>query len=420
MRHTRARPLRTYAALALALALAACGGPGGGGGPDPQPGPQEFTLIDQFPSPESRVGDRFSTGLALRGDLLVAGAPYAAGVSAGAAGAGAAWPFLLGGTPAPGTRFASATGMNNDTFGTAVAIDGAYTFVGVPGADDDRGSVFVYRREGDAFTLVTTLAEPSRSVNAKFGNRIAAHGGRVLIAAPGKPDGVGRRGVAHVFEREGEDFVYRQILQLPVGVDDDDGIIDRFGTAVALRGDVAVVTSLATNRAYVYEFAAGSWSHVTTLGGASEHEARRFGQSVAIGADVMFVGAPAGESPGFEHGRVYVYARGSGGWTSAYQFFTDTGVTAWYGYAVATDGTRLVVGAPTAVIGGVSGAGAAFVYGIEGNEVSGTYQRLTALGPTSDARFGAFVAIDGNRIAVAVPRRTISGEPPGEVAVFER
>jgi hypothetical protein len=72
------------------------------------------------------------------------------------------------------------------------------------------------------------------------------------------------------------------------------------------------------------------------------------------------------------------------------------------------------------VIGGVTGARAAYVSAIEGNEVGGTYQRLTTLGPASDARFGAHVDSDGHRRAIAVSRRTIPNEPPGEVAVFQR
>ena len=419
MHHGPARPHRAILALiaALLLALAACGGPPSGGGPDPDPNPEpDFVAIAQFRSPESRDGDRFGTGLALQGDVLLAGAPYAAGVSAGAAGAGAAWPYLLGGTPNPGDRFASATGMNNDTFGLAVALDGGYAFVGVPGEEDGvstTGGVFVYLLESGEWTLVTRLYDPSPGT-AAFGDRIAAHGGRVLIASPRKPDGLGRRGVAHVFEREGEAFLHRQVLQLPVGVQDEG-----FGAAVALRGDVAVVTSMDTHRAYVYEYATGTWSHRVTLGGEQRHVDRQFGRSAAVGDGVLFVGAPAGVGPDVLHGEVFVYARGATTWTQAYAFSTLTGNTAWFGYAVATDGARLVVGAPTAITDGLSGAGAAFTYEIVGTEVSiGT--RITALEPATQARFGAFVAIDGDRIAVAAPNRTIPGEPPGEVVVFER
>lgn len=422
MHHGPARPHRAFlaliAALALVVALAACGGPPSGGGPDPDPDPEpDFVAIAQFRSPESRDGDRFGTGLALQGDVLLAGAPYAAGVSSGAAGAGAAWPYLLGGTPNPGDRFASATGMNNDEFGRAVALDGGYAFVGSPGEEvgtTNTGGVFVYLLESGEWTLVTRLYDPVFGT-AAFGNRIAAHGGRVLITSPRKPDGLGRRGIAHVFELEGDDFLHRQTLRLPDGVQDEG-----FGAAaVALRGDVAVVTSMSTHQAYVYEYAAGSWSHRVTLGGEQRHVDRQFGRSAAVGNGVLFIGAPAGVSPDVLHGEVFVYARGASTWTQAYSFSTMTGNTAWFGHAVATDGERLVVGAPTAITNGLSGSGAAFTYDIVGTEVS-IGRRITALEPAAQARFGTFVAIDGDRVAVAAPNRSIPGEPPGEVVVFER
>lgn len=419
MHRPRVRPRRTHVALALALALAACGGPGGGGGPDPQPGPQGFTALAQFPSPEARDGDDFGTGLALRGDLLVVGAPYAAGSSTSGTGTGAAWPFLLGATPSVGDRIVDPTGMNDDAFGTAVAIDGAYTFVGAPFTDGIRGSVFVHRREGDGFSPVGTLAEPTPSTGTAFGNRIAAHGGRVLVATPGRTDGPGRRGVVHVFELEGADFVHRQVLRIPEGVADD-SLFGRFGAAVAIHDDVAVVASTATHRAYVYEYAAGTWTHVATLGGAAEHVERQYGRSVAIADGVIFVGAPAGQAPEPEDGRVYVYTRTSTTWTQAYRFSSENAVAGEYGYALATDGTRLVVGAPTVASGGVSGAGAAFVYDLDGSQVL-TGQQLTAISPSSDLRFGTVVAIDVTWIAVAGPRRAgAGGRPPGEVVVFQR
>lgn len=121
-----------------------------------------------------------------------------------------------------------------------------------------------------------------------------------------------------------------------------------------------------------------------------------------------------------DDGRVYVYTRTATTWTQAYRFSSENAVAGEYGYALATDGTRLVVGAPTVASCGVSGTGAAFTYDLDGSQIS-TGQRLTAISPSSDLRFGTVVAIDGTWIAVAGPRRAgAGGRPPGEVVVFQR
>lgn len=96
-----------------------------------------------------------------------------------------------------------------------------------------------------------------------------------------------------------------------------------------------------------------------------------------------------------------------------------------FGYSVAIDGTTAVVGAPghDGIGNTITDAGAAYVFVFS----SGSWEeqaRLLDSDPDSDARFGASVAIEGDRVVVGAPGDAvlIDGETvtSGSASVFQR
>jgi len=95
-------------------------------------------------------------------------------------------------------------------------------------------------------------------------------------------------------------------------------------------------------------------------------------------------------------------------------------VGAEFGISVDIDGSVLVVGARREDAGGVTDAGAAYVFEFA-NGVWSETARLTAGDGASGDLFGYGVAVSGNRIAVGAPFATVSGfTGAGAAYVFEK
>ncbi|MGQ9926872.1 MAG: FG-GAP repeat protein, partial [Chloroflexaceae bacterium] len=139
-----------------------------------------------------------------------------------------------------------------------------------------------------------------------------------------------------------------------------------------------------------------------------------FGRSVAIAGNTIVVGAPYEDSSAASNpndngannsGAAYVFTRSGTGWTQrAYLKASSIGAGDQFGYAVALSGNTLLVGAP-----GEGGSGAVYVF--TGGDATWTQQAyLKAANAGIGDYFGAFVAIDGDMLAVGAPGEA-SGNP---------
>lgn len=126
----------------------------------------------------------------------------------------------------------------------------------------------------------------------------------------------------------------------------------------------------------------------------------QFGAAVAVGDGVIAVGAYLADANGKDSGAVYLFKKATGGsWVS----FGNGGRIAraageYFGFDVAIQGNRLVVGAPHPG----SGTGAAYVYTFDATTGTVNPQPLvlTVPGARNGDEVGSAVAIDGDRVAV--------------------
>lgn len=177
-------------------------------------------------------------------------------------------------------------------FGVAMAVSGERIVVGASGDLVDRGSAYVFEREGDAWHEVAVLRPSTPHTYSNFGCAVAIDGARVVV---GFFDGGAfptLAGAAFVFEEIGGAWVQTERLQ-PAGL----GALDFFASAVAIDGDRIVVGAQGENgftlnagAVYVYELAQGSWTQVARLVGSPTSRSA-FGQSVALDDERIAVGS---------------------------------------------------------------------------------------------------------------------------------
>ena len=380
------------------------------------------------------TGAGFGGPLALGGDTAILGA-------SGNGSIGAAYVFErnLGG---PGNwgevkKLVPSAGASGDRFGTAVAISGDTVVVGADRGNEigDPGAVYIYERDqGGAGSWGETkrLQAPTPSHDA-FGCAVAIDGDTLVVG--GFKAGTGNPGLAWVFERDqggaGNWGFVKELAPTP-------GVTGAyFGDALAIDGDYVLVGAWhedysireAVGSAYLFERHYGGTNNWGGLGKFMKpgtlYDYDYFGSALAIHGDTVAIGAYLDDHNGFNSGSVSIFRRDLGGpgvWGLARKLLGDdmgTSSNAMFGASVALDGTILVAGAPDQMKA-TPGLAQLFVRDQGGTENWGEVDRLLAPDGVAGDYFGSGAAISGPTIFVGASLDDHSStDGAGSAYVFE-
>lgn len=307
---------------------------------------------------------------------------------------------------------ASNTGIG-DNFGYAVAISGDTVVVGAlledsnatgvngSGANnslDASGAVYVFVRDGSAWTQQAYLKASNPGFANLFGHSVAIDGDTIVVGAIGESNGasgvngpqnfdyISQSGAAYVFVRTGTTWSQQAYLKAV-----NPGENDHFGQSVAISGNTVVVSadgedSNATGvdhdafndlapdsgAAFVYARSGSFWSFQGYLKASNTGAGDGFGgwsyggSSVSIAGDTIVVGAhnedsnatginaPIAGSSGTQQddsasdsGAAYVFTRSGTTWSQqGYIKASNTNAGDEFGNSVGASANTLVVGAP--------------------------------------------------------------------------
>ena len=193
-------------------------------------------------------------------------------------------------------------------------------------------------------------------------------------------------------------------------LDPDGGPYDYLGHALAIDGTNALVGAFGApgvgdtfnGAVYAYSQSAdGTWSFTQKLVAEDGQEYDVFGWAVAMQGTTAIIGAPQATVGGQGQGAVYMFTLQGGVWAQTQKIVgTDfMGI----GFAVAIDGSSVLVGEPGATIGTNESQGAAYVFN-EGADGTWTQtQQLTASNGAAGDNFGHSVALQGAQAIVGAP-----------------
>jgi hypothetical protein len=229
------------------------------------------------------AGDNFGYAVSLAGDTALVGAHGAGGAR------GVAYVFVRsGGAWIEEQKLVATDAAADDSFGWSVSLAVDRALVGAPGKDGARGAAYVFVRSGSVWREEQKLVATDGVAFDNFGNAVSLAAGRALVAAYWKHD---FRGAAYVFAKTGGAWAVEQKLAAT------DGATGRFGNAVALQEDRALIGAFAhgDGRGAAYTFslanaAAEPWREGQRLV-ASDVQADLFGWSVALAGESALVGA---------------------------------------------------------------------------------------------------------------------------------
>jgi choice-of-anchor B domain-containing protein len=294
------------------------------------------------------LGDGFGTALASEGNLILVGAP-------GAEGGGAVYVYERGsnGRWTERARLTSGNGADGDRFGTSVALRGGVLLAGAPGREGEKGAVFVFGRGGGRWTARGVIQGSALEANDWFGAALAYDGQRALIGAPGAPGGWTldstrwTNGKAFVF-RAGERNAWIEEVRLAPRAEDGRAAL---GAAVLLDGAEALVgapqvDSLA-GAVVRYRREGTTWVSAGRLSPAALTGPAGFGSALARDGNDLLVGAPLSD---MNAGAVHVLRRtGPSQWREVQLLATPpAGYSTRLGAALAANKGLAVAGAPLA------------------------------------------------------------------------
>lgn len=378
--------------------------------------------VHELQAPTPTQTGLFGFSVDARPGLIVVGAYNQ---SFGAVRSGAVYPCVpAGGAWAASQELRASDPFDLAEFGKSVALDGSRMLVGSPGIPAPPGTlggaVYVFESSSGTWLEEQKLVSPNATLSGGFGTAVALDGDRSVISAPGEN---GFHGRVYVFERGPGGWTLAAELSASDGQNGD-----RFGTAFALSGSTLVVGAInydasfviESGGAYVFERStAGTWEEVDLLVPIIPQPSAHLGSAVALEGDRLVIGAPSGAGMALASGTAYYFERQAGVWTELQKLTVPWARSGdLFGSALALEGSRLAVGTSgDDFLAPDSGSVQTFEL------VAGAWIVLQRFGATStdpSGRIGASVALLGSQLAAGgywYPGPPLS---PGAVFVFDQ
>ncbi|MDX2040011.1 MAG: putative Ig domain-containing protein [Acidobacteriota bacterium] len=374
-----------------------------------------WTLQGRLTAQDGARNDYFGSAVALDGDTLAVGA-YRDDNGANE-DQGAVYVFTRSGTVwTQQPKLTANDGAKFDGFGNALALAGDTLVIGAPGdtigQNAYQGSAYVFTRDGANWTQWQKIVVNGSGVASNFGGALALDGDTLLVGASGQN---ASQGAAYVFVRSDASWAFQQQL---TAADGKAG--NKFGFALALHGDTALVgapraTVGNPSSAYIFTRSGPTWTQQPKLNSVNGTATDQFGQAVALSGDIAVVSAYTDEiGTQKSQGAVHLFLRDGASWTPQRKLFAADGrAVDVFGNALALDRDTLLVGALGDDIGANTDQGSAYVFVIRDNRHV-EQQRIIAHDGAGKDGFGHALALSGDTLAVGV------GQRPGAVYLFTR
>ena len=324
------------------------------------------------------------------------------------------------------------------------------------------GAVYVYKRINTIWAQEAYLKAVNSNSNDYFGYSIALSGDTLAVASPNEDsnqtsitndstassdNSASNAGAVYLYKRNGSNWVQQAFVKAA-----NSSAGDNFGSSLSLSGDVLVVgsstedssqntitngvsanpdnSSSNSGAAYIYRRTGSEWAQEAFVKADNAQSLDYFGTAVSVSRDTLAVGAPyedsnqntitngntaSGNNSASSSGAVYVYRRGSSGWSQeAFLKASNAEAYDYFGYNVSLSFDTLAVTAygesslqKTITQGSSASAdnsgffsGAVFVFRREGNQ----WAQEAYIKPANAQDYGLFgssgLSISDNLLAI--------------------
>lgn len=259
------------------------------------------------------------------------------------------------------------------------------------------------------------------ALSDKFGIAVSIDGDTALIGAPDS-DSMGiDSGSAYVFVRNGSVWIQQAKLTASDGSSGDN-----FGESVSFDGNTAVIGAFndddngsSSGSVYVFVRNGFDWSQQAKLIAGDAAAADQFGISVSVDGETALIGADRNDDNGTSSGSAYVFVRSGSVWSQQAKLTaSDAAAVDVFGASVSLDGDTALIGAYANDDDG-SNSGSAYVFARSGSLWS-EQSKLTASDAAAADQFGRGVSIHGDTAVIGASRDDDNGSDSGSAYVFVR
>jgi hypothetical protein len=359
-------------------------------------------------------GDLFGTSLAIDNDRILVGAPGSdeQGENSGVAylyeKSGGQWSLVC--------KLTSDNGQAEDLFGTSVALSGNYALVGAPMSSsfssNSPGYAILFSKSGNTWKKVARLQASDGGNNNRFGSAVALTPETICIGAPHTDSkGINNAGAVYIYTSNSSNWQEAEKL-----VPSAPKAEDNFGAALSLDGNQLLVGAPAINTfsgtyigyATLFHFRDGSWQKEAQLMASDDSDCDRFGTAVALLCNVALIGAPLDDEFGEASGSMYVFQKNDNQWSQKRKFAPDsTSEGDQLGFSVALSRDKYAVGVP--------GDG---TFGEDSGHITFVTHNLVSCG--YDYYIPAYISGNGNWIGLGLKNLSQQSSAAVTVTVFSQ
>jgi len=259
-----------------------------------------WSEVAKLTAPDAAANVRFGSAVDIDGDRIIIGAPYDSTV---VTNGGSAYLFERQGSAWVSVRkLFAADASTNARFGFAVAVNEEAVVVGV----DSRDSAYILEKLGSIWWQTAKLSVPDGEIGTEYGHAVDIRADLAIVGASNHTTSGGERGLAYVYQKQGAFWVLASTLDVPGG--------NGFGASVSLSERRAVVGAPGANvgsntvgAAYVFEEAVPGWTLTEVIHASDRENSDQFGTAVALSGQNAIITSPGDDnSLGTNRGSAYI------------------------------------------------------------------------------------------------------------------
>jgi hypothetical protein len=216
------------------------------------------------------------------------------------------WNTIGSGAPQPDIAL-------QDHYGYSISIEGNVAVIGAPANDDQNvnaGKVFVYEKSNGQWQLISELSQELADAQIQFGKTVLVKDGIILVGVPGfNGFGLAQEGRVEVYKRNEQGWVWINELK-----NNFPSAEDHFGTSLAMFNGVVAVgvpgttdNSMNSGSVLLFENIESESFPVAKVVAPEIETSYKFGMSVALNTNDLFVGDIRSRVNGINRGAVFVF-----------------------------------------------------------------------------------------------------------------
>ena len=435
-----------------------------------------WTQTAKLMASDPNTNDQFGEFCEISGDYAIVGNYQE---DAGGTNAGAAYIYKRDTGAETWTQQAKLMASNagsSDFFGRGVSIDGDYAIVGAPYEDtggDGAGAAYIFKRSGASWSQQAIILASDAASADEYGWDVSISGDYAVVGARQEDEGGSNAGAAYIFKYDatyppddlppvdsvGTGFNYKRYTALDTSThyvykmwrnsasdwrtpspasantikvlktdstdwsdNDTTDTNPEYVDTTTYSGKVSLGQSGPTEN---YRFSVptfGRWSQQQKLIG--ESAGNYFGNAVAIDGDYLAVGAQYEATTATGGGAVYIFKRDGTTWSQQAKLLPSDGQAndeLTIEGSLSISGDIVIAGARKSDPGGISNAGAAYVWERSGTTWTETKKFISNKHITTDGRFANSVGVSGDTVVVGAGYEDVdSVTHAGALHVFDK